>query len=1133
MTPAERERYKNDVCQYCDREGHVAKICWWIPQDKPNPPPQALTALTLDNDVIDTDWIADSGASNHMTGNKKLLNQMGNYYGADSIAIGDGTFLSIDGVESASIKQKNTLPISNFLSVPALKQNLLSVGQLTDEYSVNCEFSNVSVFVKDRQTGQVLLQGPRNNNLYILSGISKAYFANRLKTVTADIWHQRLGHPQSSAISTLSNKNLIDVKGSLHSKSFCDSCQLGKLSKIPFSLSTNKSTVMFEKVHCDLWGPAPVMSFAKFKYYACLVDDYSKYSWLIPLRTKSEFFVAFKAFEQYVLRQFGQKIKIFHSDGGGEFLNNALSSHFLSQGIKHQEERHLTSSCMVLILIIAPYAYLDQNSCLCVFIGYSEKYKGYKCLNPKTKKIIISRHVKFDETVFPYKSASSDKHFAAQIINSWLPPAVTNTLAISSDGSTGNFSHSAEQGSMIVSEGAAASLDQSATFIPPPQPLQDTVLDAVSAPANSHAAATLQHTAERDAVLTQPFLPPRQNAEHEAVSSQQILTPSEQEQGEPQTPPTPKGQRLSDCHQCVQENTPTTSVTNVLDRHTPASQRDNDEENSEAHPVEQLQIEAEHPRHSMVTRSQSGIVKPNPRYALHVSVASNVPSEPRTVKSALAHVGWKQAMLEEYNALQSNHTWTLVPRPANVNVIGCKWVYKAKLNSDGTLDRLKARLVAKGFLQLDGVDYTETFSPVIKPGTIRLILTVALARHWPIRQLDVKNAFLHGFITEDIYMDQPPGITDPKYPNHVCKLQRALYGLKQAPRAWFDRLSTFLIDYGFVCSLADPSLFVQHTSTGILVLLIYVDDMLLIGSSMALVQTFLQVLSTEFSMKDLGPLHHFLGIQVHSTETGLHLNQSRYAYSILERAQMVDCQPMPTPLVQRVDLTSDATPLSDPTHFRGLVGSLQYLTLTRPDLSYSVNFVSQFMQHPTMSHFKCLRRILRYLKGTIHYGLSFSTDTSLVLSAFSDADWAGCPTTRRSTTGYCTFLGSNIISWCAKKQQTVARSSTEAEYRSLAHAAAELTWLGYILDDLRIQPTRPPVLYGDNLSALHLIRIRFTQGVSMWLWIITMSRTCCSRSSNHEIHSIKISNRYIYKIHDLKLALAQFRRKLCLFPAIV
>ncbi|XP_021602452.1 uncharacterized mitochondrial protein AtMg00810-like [Manihot esculenta] len=247
---------------------------------------------------------------------------------------------------------------------------------------------------------------------------------------------------------------------------------------------------------------------------------------------------------------------------------------------------------------------------------------------------------------------------------------------------------------------------------------------------------------------------------------------------------------------------------------------------------------------------------------------------------------------------------------------------------------------------------------------------------------------------------------------------------------------------------------------------------------------------------------------------------------------MVDCQPMPTPLVQRMDVTSDTTPLGDPTHFRGLVGSLQYLTLTRLDLSYSVNYVSQFMHNPTMSHLKYVRRILQYLKGTIHYGLSFTADTSLALSAFSDADWAGCPTTRRSTTGYCTFLGANIISWCAMKQHTVARSSTETEYRSMAHTVAELTWLGYLLDDLRVYPTRPPILYGDNLSALHL----------------TVNPVLHTRSKHVALdyHYVRervaqgvLITRYIpsaYQVADIftksmtKTRLAQFRRKLYLHP---
>ncbi|KAE9588657.1 putative RNA-directed DNA polymerase [Lupinus albus] len=470
----------------------------------------------------------------------------------------------------------------------------------------------------------------------------------------------------------------------------------------------------------------------------------------------------------------------------------------------------------------------------------------------------------------------------------------------------------------------------------------------------------------------------------------------------------------------------------------------------------------------MVTRSQHGIIKPNPKYALITMPCADIPRNPHNIRSALSHLGWKAAMGEEIEALHKNQTWELVPRIPNMHVIGSKWVFKSKLKPDGTLDRLKARLVTKGYHQVDGVDYTETFSPVIKPGTIRLIITIALVQKWSIRQLDVKNAFLHGVLAENIYMEQPHGMTDPKYPNHVCKLQKALYGLKQAPRAWFDRFSSYLINYGFFCSLADPSLFILHSDVGSLILLLYVDDILLTGSTASLVTAFIQLLQSKFSMKDLGTLHHFLGIEILPTIDGLHLSQTHYAATILERAHMIDCKPMSTPLEAKTKTGSNDTPLDDPSYYRGIVGALQYLTLTRPDLSYSVNYASQFMHSPTIIHLKMVRRILRYVKGTIDVGLHFTSNTNLNLFAFSDADWVGCPTTRRSTTSYCTFLGGNLISWCAKKQHTVSRSSTEAEYRAMANTTAELTWLTFILNDIRVPLFSPPILYCDNISALRM-----------------------------------------------------------------
>ncbi|XP_031275019.1 uncharacterized protein LOC116133454 [Pistacia vera] len=267
---------------------------------------------------------------------------------------------------------------------------------------------------------------------------------------------------------------------------------------------------------------------------------------------------------------------------------------------------------------------------------------------------------------------------------------------------------------------------------------------------------------------------------------------------------------------------------------------------------------------------------------------------------------------------------------------------------------------------------------------------------------------------------------------------------------------------------ADPSLFINHLAHGTLVLLLYVDDIILTGSSDKLINQFIVVLHTEFAIKDLGALHYFLGIEVSHVSNGLVLHQSKYAIDLLNHALMRDCKPVHTPMTQKFKTITDSTTLCDTHNYRSLVGALQYLTLTRPDISFSVNYVSQFTHAPTQDHFTMVRRILRYVKGTVHHGLHFQNSSTLDLYAFSDVDLVGCPHTRRSTTGFCTYLGSNIISWSAKKQPTVSRSSSEAEYRAMAQTAAEITWLTFILRDLQVPLMTPPVLFCDNLSSLFM-----------------------------------------------------------------
>ncbi|GKU94201.1 hypothetical protein SLEP1_g7727 [Rubroshorea leprosula] len=401
--------------------------------------------------------------------------------------------------------------------------------------------------------------------------------------------------------------------------------------------------------------------------------------------------------------------------------------------------------------------------------------------------------------------------------------------------------------------------------------------------------------------------------------------------------------------------------------------------------------------HPMQTRSKTGTHTGHvqTKFSKHANtMTTNNPSmniagldikEPKSIKTALKMPHWFAAMQEELDALKKNNTWELVPCPPGANIVGSKWVFKTKLNQDGSIERFKARLVAKGFLQVPGLDFDETFSPVLKPTTLRLVIALATTQSWHLRQLDVKNAFLHGMLKETVYMMQPPSFVDPQYPDQ-----------------------------------ADSSLFVLQNSQAIAILLLYVDDNVLTASTNELLQQIISNLNKEFALKDLGPLHYFLSIEVTKFSGGIILSQNKYAHDLLNRASMMEAAPISTPLAIKDTITSRDTELVDATSYRSILGALQYLTVTSIDICHAVNRVCQFMQAPTISHLHLVKRILRYVKGTSQYGIRYLEHSPLSLTGFCDADWAGCPFTRHSTTGFCIFLGANCVSWGSTKQLTVA-----------------------------------------------------------------------------------------------------------------
>jgi len=350
-----------------------------------------------------------------------------------------------------------------------------------------------------------------------------------------------------------------------------------------------------------------------------------------------------------------------------------------------------------------------------------------------------------------------------------------------------------------------------------------------------------------------------------------------------------------------------------------------------------------------------------------------------------------------------------------------------------------------------------------------MVLSIALSKLWCLHQLDVKNAFLHGNIDETIYMHQPPSIRDSQHPEHVCLLKNSLYGLKQAPRAWYQRFTDYVATLGFSHIISDHSLFIYHHDNDTTYILLYVDDIILTASSDALRNAIMSKLSVEFAMKDLGPLSYFLGIFVTKHTCGLFLSQKKYAEEIVERADMSSCKSSPTPVDTKAKLTpSSRNSYHDPTEYQSLACALQYLTFTRPDISYVVQQVCLFMHDSKTQHMSTLKRIIRYIHVTFDFGLHLYPSSVSKLVSYTGADWAGCPDTRRSTSAYCVYLGDNLISWSAKRQPTLSRSHAEVEYRGVANVVSESCWIRNLLLELHCPITTATLVYCDNVSPVYL-----------------------------------------------------------------
>ncbi|GJR71148.1 retrovirus-related pol polyprotein from transposon TNT 1-94 [Tanacetum coccineum] len=388
--------------------------------------------------------------------------------------------------------------------------------------------------------------------------------------------------------------------------------------------------------------------------------------------------------------------------------------------------------------------------------------------------------------------------------------------------------------------------------------------------------------------------------------------------------------------------------------------------------------------------------------------------EPKNYKDALTQACWIEAMQEELHEFERLEVWELVPPPDKAFVITLKWIYKVKLDELGGILKNKARLVARGYRQEEGIDFEESFAPVARLEAIRIFLAFAAHMNMVVYQMDVKTAFLNGNLREEVYVSQPDGFVDPDKPNYVYKLKKALYGLKQAPRAWYDMLSSFLISNDFSKGSVDPTLFIRREGKELLLVQIYVDDIIFAASTPELCDLFAKIMCSKFKMSMMGKISFFLGLQISQSPRGIFINQSKYALESLKKYGFESCDLVDTPMVEKSKLDEDKEGKAvDPSHYRGMIGTLLYLTASRPDLQFAICMCARYQARPTEKH-------LNVVKGSF------------------DADHAGCQDTRRSTSGSIQLLGDRLVSWSSKRQKSAAISSTEAEYIALSGCCAQV-----------------------------------------------------------------------------------------------
>lgn len=1031
-------------------------------------------------------WILDSGATSHITPHAEQLYDIEPHHSV--VRTADGRAHSATGMGKSTFQSRlpdgrvHTIVLTDVLLVPTLGSQALISETVLDQKGLRSESGNGRKFFRNKENEIVIgakLENGHWNVQIVENTVRVTYYSD---------WHNALGHPATV------NPNLYSDNPSIPRKPnnfHCRTCALSKSThKVPKAAGI-RATKPFEMIHSDLSGKMPVQSLGKTYYYISFIDDFTRYSYIYFLKEKSDALKAIKEFVTKVEKQHDAKVKKFRNDNGGEYVNKEARKYFLEKGIvvetippySHEsngvaERFNRTVTNMVRCMIMdhgrflwgeayATAVYLKNRLPHSALTGDKTPYEALF-----GKKPTIQHLCPFGQTCYVHIPVET------------RPPG-TKLAPRAAEGMVVGYTDSDKIIRVWIPSQHKVVTPRHVTYPPPESGEVSVEFEERNVPEETDEEEEEQPTPESEIRPESEEVDSKEEEEIRQPPGTFPETPEKKKQLPPvQAPPAPRRSTRSRKPavrqtQLDQESESKNRTISGIERKLATLNLEFEEELEvlkELDPAER-QIEEEFGWEEF--QKARGKLEDELKEASAMSITHVHPldhfvrlvmEEPNTHKQAMNGKDsekWERAIHAEMDALKRNHTWDVVERPTNRAVVSGKWVFKIKHLADGTVDKYKARYVARGFTQVPGQDFDETFAPVVRYDSQRLLLALSAHHKWVPQQLDVKSAFLYGVLKEEIYMELPDGF---KEGTKVCKLRKCIYGLKQSPREWYACLTDSLLEQGFKPSQLDPCVFIQPKTH--MYLAIYVDDIMIYGPDTQFRKQIIKLLNTNFECTNLGDAKSILGIELNVRKDGsITLGQRGYTDKILERFGMTESKPVSSPLEPNSSLRKGEVEdeLPDKTNYQCMIGCLMYASIgTRPDLTHAVTFLSQFNSCPTEAHLKAVKRVFRYLNGTKDYKLHFPAGQKLDLNGYSDSSYASNIDDRKFFTGYIIQLGGSAISWRSRKQRSTAVSTTEAEYMALSLTTRQLVWLKNALKELHQKCQY--YIHADNTGAIELAR---------------------------------------------------------------